>query len=99
MLESLAWANDRLGLGVSAVVLSRNPAAFRSKAPHLACHPAISFVQGDVRTFDFPSGSFSYLIHAAAEASAKMIAEKPLEMFDTIVAGTRRTLDLPFRLR
>jgi nucleoside-diphosphate-sugar epimerase len=93
LLESLAWANDRLGLGASAVVLSRNPDAFRSKVPHLANYPAFSFIQGDVRTFDFPEGSFSHLIHAAAEASSKLNAEKPLEMFDTIVAGTRRTLD------
>ncbi|MDD1777249.1 MAG: NAD-dependent epimerase/dehydratase family protein [Candidatus Helarchaeota archaeon] len=93
LLESLTWVNDRLGLRTSAVVLTRNPEAFRFKAPHLSCHPALQFIKGDVRTFDFPTGSFSHLIHAAADASAKLNVEKPLEMFDTIVSGTRRTLD------
>jgi len=80
-------------LNVKAVVLTRNPDAFARKAPHLANHPAISFHIGDVRNFEFPKGSFSQVIHAATEASAKMNAENPLLMFDTIVEGTRRTLD------
>ena len=93
LLESLAWANDKLGLNVRAVVLTRNPETFARKAPHLAHHPAISFHIGDVRNFVFPEGRFSHVIHAATEASAKMNAENPLLMFDTIVDGTRRTLD------
>jgi nucleoside-diphosphate-sugar epimerase len=93
LLESLAWANDRLGLNIQAVVLTRNSEAFARKAPHLAHHPAISFHVGDVRNFEFPEGSFSHVIHAATEASAKLNAENPQLMFDTIVEGTRRTLD------
>jgi dTDP-glucose 4,6-dehydratase len=93
LLESFAWANDRLNLGASALVLSRNPDGFRAKAPHLASHPAIRFHAGDIRTFAFPAGGFSHVIHAATEASAKLIEENPLLMFDTIVEGTRRALE------
>jgi nucleoside-diphosphate-sugar epimerase len=46
----------------------------------------------DIRSGDFPKGKFSHCIHAATEASAKLNREAPLEMFDTIVEGTRRTL-------
>jgi nucleoside-diphosphate-sugar epimerase len=93
LLESFAWANDKLGLGARAVVLTRNAEAFKNKVPHLASHPAIQFHAGDVRNFAFPAGSFSHAIHAATEASAKLNNEKPLLMFDTIVEGTRRTLE------
>jgi len=93
LLESFAWANDRLGLNASAVVLTRDAASFSRKAPHLAKHPAIRLYAGDVRSFDFPSGQFSYIIHAATEASAKLNEDDPLLMFDTIVEGTRRTLE------
>jgi len=93
LLESFAWANDRLRIGAEAVVLTRNPDAFRVKAPHLAAHPAIRLHAGDVRNFDFPEGQFSHVIHAATEASAKLNAERPLLMLDTIVEGTRRALD------
>jgi nucleoside-diphosphate-sugar epimerase len=93
LLESFAWANDRLGLNASALVLTRNLEAFRKKAHPLADHPAIQFHPGDVRSFEFPAGSFSHVIHAATESSAKLNAEAPLTMFDTIVDGTRRTLE------
>ena len=93
LLESLVWANDRLHLDVSALVLSRNPDAFREKAPHLADHSAIQFHPGNVRSFSFPTGSFSHIIHAATESSVKLNADEPLAVFDTIVDGTRRTLE------
>ncbi len=93
LLESFAWANDKLGLGAKAVVLTRNAEVFRNKVPHVASHPAIQFHIGDVQDFDFPAGSFSHVIHAATEANAKLSVENPLLVFETIVAGTRRTLE------
>jgi dTDP-glucose 4,6-dehydratase len=93
LLESLLWANDQLGLGVGVVVLSRNPGSFASRAPHLANHPTVRLIQGDVRTFEYPAGEFPIVIHAATEASAKLNEENPLLMFETIVEGTRRTLE------
>lgn len=95
LLESLAWANDRLGLKVKAVVLTRNPDAFARKAPHLAQHPAISFHLGDVRHFEFPPGPFSHIIHGASPfaASAMRNAEDILIILDTVIGGTRRVLD------
>jgi dTDP-glucose 4,6-dehydratase len=93
LLESLIWANDKLGLNAEVVVLTRNYDAFRNKAPHLANHPSIQFIIGDVTSFNFPEGDFSYVIHAATEASAKLNEENPLLMFETIVQGTRHTLE------
>jgi nucleoside-diphosphate-sugar epimerase len=93
LLESFLWANDKLDLASSATVLTRNADAFRRKAPHLALHPAICLHTGDVRNFTFPDGEFAYVIHAATEASVRLIADDPLLMFDTIVQGTQHTLD------
>ena len=93
LLESFAWANNRLNLDATAVVLTRSVERFQRKAPHLASHPAIHFHIGDVRDFDFPDGHFAHVIHAATEASATLNAENPLLMLDTIVEGTRHTLE------
>lgn len=93
LLESLLWANDRLNLDCRATVLTRAPELFRKKTPHLAEHQAISLLRGDVRSFDFPPGRYSHIIHAATESSAKLNAENPLLMLETIVEGTRHTLD------
>ena len=93
LVESFLWANDRLNLDAQMTILTRSPDSFRMKAPHLSAHKAVSVIQGDVRTFDFPEGEFSHIIHAATEASAKLNAENPLRVLDTIVEGTRHTLD------
>jgi dTDP-glucose 4,6-dehydratase len=93
LLESLIQAEVRLGLGVEVVVLSRNPDRFLSSNSFLQNRPCLSFIQGDIRSFPFPEGKFTHVIHAATEASEKLNTENPLLMIDTIVAGTRRTLD------
>ena len=93
LLESFAWANEHLDLGAEAVVLTRDPAAFTRKAPHLAAHPSVRLHVGDVKDFAFPDGAFTHVIHAATDSNAGMMVEQPLAMLDTIVAGTRRVLD------
>ena len=93
LLESFVYANDKLGLNASILVLTRNHEAFKSKAPHLAKHPAIAFHPGDVRTFDFPGGEFAFIINGAAESSTHLNNEDPLTMLDVIVQGTKHILD------
>jgi nucleoside-diphosphate-sugar epimerase len=91
LLESFIWACDRLSLDASLTVLTRSPEALRRKAPHLAAHPAIHLLQGDIRSFPFPAGHFSHVIHGAT-ANAALNRDQPLLMLDTIVNGTRRAL-------
>lgn len=93
LLESFAYINEKLSLGAEAVVLSRDPEAFLEQLPHLRGQAGLSFHRGDVRDFAFPPGKFPWIVSGATAASARMIAEQPLLMFDTILQGTRRTLD------
>src|SRR5690349_17342361 len=65
------------------VVLTRNPDAFRAKAPELASRVVLH--RGDVTTFEFPAGDFTHVIHGASDTrDAIRDAQK------TIVDGTRR---------
>jgi nucleoside-diphosphate-sugar epimerase len=93
LLESFIWANNRLNLDCKASVLTRSPDAFKAKAPHLATDKSVSLINGDICSYEFPAGTFSHIIHAATESSAKLNNENPLAMLDTIVNGTRHTLD------
>ena len=93
LLESFAWANDALGLGAEALVLTRDPAAFAAKHPRLAAHPSIGFHRGDIRSFPFPPERFSHVVHGATEAKASLNRDDPLGMIETITEGTRRTLE------
>ncbi|TRZ92323.1 MAG: NAD-dependent epimerase/dehydratase family protein [Rhodocyclaceae bacterium] len=93
LLESLRHADMALGLNIEAVILTRDPEAFRSKLPHLANYPGFSFIAGNVCDFASPPGRFSYLIHAATDASAELNEVDPRRMFETVIQGTRRTLN------
>ena len=90
LLESFAHANTQLLLRAEVTVLTRNPEAFALKAPHLANRSDLHFVRGDVRNFAFPPGEFPFVIHAGTTSGAPV---EPLEMFETIVDGTRRGLE------
>jgi dTDP-glucose 4,6-dehydratase len=90
LLESLLHANRELDLNVRATVLTRNAAAFRARAPHIAEDAAISLLEGDVRRFDFPAEPHTHVLHAATESGTQA---KSRELADSILEGTRRVLD------
>jgi dTDP-glucose 4,6-dehydratase len=88
MLEALA----RAPIDVRATILTREPAAYAARAPHLAAR--FPGVAGDILRFEAPRGAFTHVIHGATDASAALTASDPRRMFDTIVTGTRAALDL-----
>ncbi len=102
-LESFSHLNAALDLRARAVVLTRRPDALRAKMPLLSADPAIRLVQGDVRKLDAGDvrrqlGSDApdrcqFIIHAAAETDSRLYAADSVSMLDTIVEGTRATLD------
>ena len=92
LVETFLHANRQLDLNAKITVLTRNPTAFQSKAPHLTNDATLTLLAGDVRDFAFPTGTYSHIIHAATEASAKQLAEAPAEMLATIVEGTHHIL-------
>lgn len=92
LLESIVWANSRLGTKIRATILSRDPQAIRQSESALVDRPEFTLVAGDVRTFSSIDQRFDAVIHAATPASAALNIEQPLEMLDTIIDGGRNTL-------
>lgn len=93
LLESFLYVNKKLSLNARVCALSRNPEAFLKLNPFYKNEPSVSFIKGDIQDFDFPSGAFQFIIHAATDADAKLNDEDPLLMLDTITAGTKRILN------
>ncbi len=93
LVESFAAANERFHLRASAVLLTRNPDAFRCKAPHLVDHSSVRMLEGDVVSFDFPAGAFPFVIHAATERYHEPTPDCPISTFERDIAGTRRVLE------
>jgi dTDP-glucose 4,6-dehydratase len=94
LTESLLWANRRLSLGISAVLLTRYPEAFRQRSPHLADDPAVTLWPGDCATFPYPEGTFPLVVHAATERYFPPDREHPASTLDRDLAATRRVLEL-----
>lgn len=99
ILESLSLIQQKLNFNLEVVVLTRDPESFKMRLPHLAKNSLIKFHTGDVQNFEFPSGIFSHIIHAATPASAKLNTEDPLTMYNTIVDGTKRVLEFANQCR
>ncbi len=91
LLEAYTRAWDRERLGGLISVLTRNPVAFRSKAPHLAGHPGVEILEGDLTDWDFGDSCWDLVIHSAVEHG------EPLDLLDRNLQATRRTLELARR--
>ena len=94
LLETFVRAQQMLGVRFEVDLLTRDPAAFKARAGALAAFGRFHFIAGDVVDFAPMAGGYTHIIHAAADASARLNAENPRRMFDVIVDGTRKILDL-----
>lgn len=91
ILAVLLEADREFGLNLRITALTRSPRSFAARCPDFASSPALTLLQGDVRSFEFPKGKFTHLIHAATDTSAAADSN-PLVLLDSIVEGTKRVL-------
>ena len=92
LLESLLHANRELSLNIRASVLTRSAASFQDKAPHIANNPAITLLEGDIRTFSFPTEPHTHILHAATDSGGQQANRPAYELAESILEGTRRVL-------
>lgn len=97
ILEAIRFVNESQDSNIQVTILTRNPESFHSKYPHLFEHSNFHYLAGDVVKLPYENlagvGKFTHLIHAATDASAELNEVNPLQMFDTVVLGTRQILD------
>lgn len=75
-------------------ILSRNPASFLSRNPYFTQFPFLIFHSGDTRDAEIPLSHIDFVLHAAADASAKLEQENPDEMYSVVSEGTRHLLEI-----
>lgn len=93
LLETIAAANERLKVSVGATVLSRNPAAFLARMPHLASRAEFDWLTGHPASFRFPQLRHDYVLHLATATSAHDGQTDPIEMLQTKLTSIRHVLD------
>jgi len=92
LLESLLHANREFSLNIRATVLTRSASSFQSKTPHIANDPAITLLEGDIRTFPFPTEPHTHILHAATDSGGQQANRPAYELAESILEGTRRVL-------
>lgn len=93
LLDALVALNRAQSLELRVVAVSRRPDVFAERHPALRVAREIEWIAADVRDPGLAiEGPVTHVMHAATEASAKLNAEEPDRMFDTIVGGTRNLL-------
>lgn len=93
LLDFFLYLRQIKSVNLELIVLSRNHEAFLQKFPKFSV-PYIQFVTGDIVDFDFFSlPECHIIIHAAADADAKINNEQPLKIINSIVEGSKKVFD------
>ncbi len=74
-------------------MLSRDPAPFLARMPHLACRAEFDWLTGHPASFVFPPRSHDYILHLATATSAHLDRTDPRLMLETKFASIRHVLD------
>jgi dTDP-glucose 4,6-dehydratase len=93
MTSVLLRAVDQGRLSASVRLLTRSPRRVQAELPWIAAHPAVTLLEGDVRGEGWDCRGCTHLIAGATDARATLLKQDPRRMFETILEGTRRTLD------
>ena len=86
ILISLVHLNKIFSLSCEILVISRSPRSFLSKHPYFVKEKCLTFIEADILKLPADLGSFTHVIHGAADTSFQANAE------DVIVEGTSRLL-------
>lgn len=93
LLESFLAANERFALNAELTLLSRDPNKFLARHDYLDKRTGLSFLEGELASFQFPKGDFEFVIHAATEQGKPTSRDHPLGPFDDNIVGARHVLD------
>lgn len=93
LLQNLLFANREVNLNIKIIALSRNSENFILNHPEFN-DDSIEYINGDIKNFKFPEQPIDYVIHAATDANINLIINEPLNIYHTIVDGTKHVLEL-----
>ena len=92
LLESILHADRAFDLGLRLTVLTRDAARFGAHSPHVALHPAVSLLEGDLASFAFPAEHHSHILHAATDSGGQQAGRPAYALAESILDGTRHVL-------
>lgn len=95
LVKALLWSGASRDAGVRVLALVRDPAkAERVLAGPLAAGAPLTFVRGDVETFDVPPGPVDFVVHGASVTASRDFVQRPVDTIRTALRGTERVLEV-----
>ena len=95
LVDLLLALDRRHALGLRLMLLTRSASAVVKRRPDWGESPSLGIIEGDVQTFVTEGAKFTHLFHAATDVSH--VCQSPLELADSVVAGSRHVLDIAAR--
>jgi len=93
LLETVNYLNTNHSYNTKIIASAPNMNSIKIKYPHLFNSNMISTINIDVRNpFQIPN-EVTYVIHAAGSPDNRIHSSDPLRVIDTIVKGTKNTLE------
>ncbi|MBL8018089.1 MAG: NAD-dependent epimerase/dehydratase family protein [Leptospirales bacterium] len=96
LLETILYANARLGLSLSVGTMTRDAKTLRASLPHLVNDSALTIYQGGFAFLKGLNGEFDFVVHAAADT--RVAPERADEILASMLDGTRIALDFTERV-
>jgi nucleoside-diphosphate-sugar epimerase len=93
LTQALLAMNDAWNLNNHLTLVTRDKDRAMASLPWLISRQDVSFIESDIRSLQ-SKRAFTTIIHAAAAASQDLNQNRPEEMFDTILDGTRQVLKI-----
>lgn len=101
LLEALLHVNRMAALNLQIFVLTRNPDRWKRSRPHLAADPAIHPITGDILNpqvwEDQLPETLDLLIHGAFDSGVRPGIIPRLQVFESILEGTRNVVSAVIR--
>jgi dTDP-glucose 4,6-dehydratase len=85
------WATQHADQRFHVYAVSRNPSAFISRHSWIANVTWLTWIEGDIRSFEHPAVKLDWVLHAATDTSAEA-GRNPSVLLDAIIGGTRHIL-------
>lgn len=93
IVDAFIYANNKLSLNLQITLLVRNKSKCISIMSTWLNLNLINYIEGDVRSFEFPESNYDYILHAATDTSLTHAVEKSAYNLDVIINGTKHVLD------
>lgn len=95
LINGLLYANIKRNLNLKVIGLVRDIRKANDKYKmQLQYSDVLSFIVGDVRTFVYPKENVDFIVHGACVTASKDFVEKPEEVKNVAIKGTKHLLEL-----